>query len=173
MKKLPYYYGSANNVRTIMEVVDSQLTQVEGKAQSLANNTAVTTADEIGLPIYEKEYGITPTTEDIETRRSVIMAKIRGVGALTKKKIKDIAESYVNGEVEVSEDAEDFMIIIQFLSQKGIPAAIQELTDSLYESIPAYADIKFEFIYYIWNERDGMVWNDADQMTWDEFTGGI
>ena len=51
---------------------------------------------------HERDVGITPeSSADIETRRGRVMSKLRGTGTVTKTMMKNVAASFVNGDIEI------------------------------------------------------------------------
>ncbi len=87
----------------------------------------------------------------VEQRRANIKAKIRGCGTVTKALIKNVAESYVGGEVDVIEDSANYTIIIKFISTYGVPTQIEDVEKVLREIIPAHLDLKFDYLYITYN----------------------
>ena len=91
-----------------MEALQGILTEKINELANDLNETIdecfVNTASAL-LSRYEEIYGLqVDVTKSDEFRRERIMAKIRGIGTVTKQMIIDTAASYSNGEVEVIED---------------------------------------------------------------------
>jgi len=109
-------------------------------------------------------------------RRERIIAKIRGAGTTTVALVKNVAESYANGTVEVVEDNPAYTFLIRFISQHGIPARIDDLKAAIREIKPAHLAVLYEYKYLIWNELDAetITWNALDTlaMSWDDFELG-
>lgn len=155
-----------------MEELQSILSQQINKLTSNLNETIdqcfVNTATSL-LSRYEKIYGIqVDVNKSDEFRRERIRAKIRGIGTVTKKMIKDTARSYSNGEVEVIEDPANYKFIIKFVGTKGIPANMADLTLTIEEIKPAHLSFEFVYTYNTWNDVSGMTWNEASAYTWEE-----
>ncbi|WP_242856117.1 putative phage tail protein [Ruminiclostridium josui] len=75
-----------------------------------------------GLNMWEKALGIEiDVSKPLEYRRTRIMSKLRGAGTTTKEMIKNVSESYANGEVDVIENNPDYCFTIKFVGLKGIP----------------------------------------------------
>jgi hypothetical protein len=107
-------------------------------------------------------------------RRSSVKARIRGTGTVTKQLLADVCDSYTGGKVEVSENAADFRIVIEFIDTVGAPENIEPLQAAINRIIPAHLTVDYVFRYLRWSELDNYSWTwdglDAMAMTWDEFS---
>lgn len=102
------------------------------------------------LDHWEFELGIeTDPSKPIEQRRSVVISKIRGTGTVTVAMIKRVAESYVNGEVDVSVDSPGFTVIVTFISNLGVPENIWDIENAIRDVIPAHLAIRYEYRYLL------------------------
>lgn len=97
-------------------------------------------------------------------RRGRIKSKTRGYGTATIQAIKNVAESYDKGIIDVAEDFSTFMVI-RFVDTTGIPSNLDDLRAIVRELVPAHLSIGYEFNYFVWDELDSQGW------TWDEFDG--
>jgi len=103
-----------------------------------------------GLDIYEKELKIiTDKNKPINERRSVIKSKMRGSGKVDAALIKMVADSFTNGDVDVTFDGK---IGIIFNSIYGIPENIEDVKNAIRDIKPAHLDIYFEFLYRVYND---------------------
>ncbi|WP_051287526.1 putative phage tail protein [Paenibacillus taiwanensis] len=126
-----------------------------------------------GLDLWERFCGIPASTaKPINQRRAVIKSKLRGIGTVTAGVIKNVAESYSNGEVSIRELAHEYKLIVTFIGKMGIPPNLADLQASLRALIPAHLDIEYEFTYLTWGNLDHLQlnWNDFDdlQLDWDQ-----
>lgn len=138
------------------------------KIEDLIKQCFVNTAT-WGLKYWEEFLGIKiDLNKDIEFRRTRIIAKLRGQGTTTAKLIKNVAESFVNGEVEVIEDNAKYMFTVKFVGIKGIPPNLQDLENSIEEIKPAHLAFKFQYTYNTWNDIKKLNWGDVNKMTWKE-----
>lgn len=116
-----------------------------------------------GLAYYEKEYGVRAKyKESIEERRSALLAKMRGVGTTTKEMVENVANSFYQGEVEVVEETDEYLVIINFVSEIGIPPNIESLKAVLKEIIPAHLNIEYVILY---NTHDFLSQFTNDQLS--------
>ncbi len=101
-----------------------------------------------GLANWERVCGIaTDLSKPIEQRRAVVKSKLRGIGTVTVALIKNVAEAYANGEVEVTENVAPYTIGIRYVSALGVPDNIADIQRALREIIPAHLAIAYSFRY--------------------------
>jgi hypothetical protein len=101
-----------------------------------------------GLKYWEQTLGITVDEgKDLAFRRSRIRAKLRGVGVTTVAMIQNVSESFSNGEVAVTEFADQFHLEIKFVGTLGIPPNMDDLTATLREIMPAHLQWDYIFIF--------------------------
>lgn len=84
---------------------------------------------------------------DIQTRRENIKARIRSRGTTNINTIKNIAESYSNGEVDIIVDNANYSFKIKFIGSLGIPAAFDELNRTINEIKPCHLAHSYEYTY--------------------------
>ncbi len=122
-----------------------------------------------GLTYWEKMYGIEgDVKKSYEIRRSVVRAKMRGVGTTTVEMMKNVAESFVNGEVEVIEENHLYQFQIKMLSVIGIPPNMEDLKQAIEEIKPAHLGYGIVIKYNTWGmvKDKPMTWGDAKKRTW-------
>lgn len=124
-----------------------------------------------GLVYWENEYGLeTNLTMSYEERREVIKAKKRGQGTTTKEMIKNVAEAFSGGEVNIIEDNANYSFIVQFIGIKGIPKNMQIFKNMLEDIKPAHLAYSFKYTYTVWNvlKEKNLTWSNSKVKTWDE-----
>lgn len=115
------------------------------------------------LPIYEKELGITiDISKSDAARREQIVSRLRGTGKIGAAEIKLIADSYTNGDVEITLD---HGIAIQFSSVTGTPSNLDDLKTVIRTVTPAHLTIKYKFRYLLINEIHNIMTIDELQST--------
>lgn len=122
------------------------------------------------LSIYEKELGLaTNINKPLDDRRSVIKSKFRGSGNVTAEQIKLVADSYTNGDVEVTlVDG----ITIEFTSVFGVPANMDDLKKALREIIPAHLQINYTFRFVTYKDIKGKTYAEIKAKTYKELLNG-
>ena len=126
-----------------------------------------------GIARLEKVFGIQPDPgKPLESRRSVLLAKLRGTGTSTLSQIKTIAESYANGGVALTERFSDYTVDIEFTDDLGVPVYLQELKASLRAAIPAHLAISFILKWLTFDalKQTGVTWDElaATGVTWEQ-----
>ncbi|WP_028553157.1 putative phage tail protein [Paenibacillus sp. UNC451MF] len=169
---MPNYYRDSLVVDNLLDREASFIAHINTEMNEVLAQFYIDTAT-WGLTHWERICGIrTDSTKPNDQRRSVIKSKLRGIGTVTAKLIKDVAEAYVNGEVEVTENNTLYHITITFISTRGIPANLDDIQASLRMIIPAHIGINFEFTYLSWQELNALDWTwddlDARKPTWNE-----
>lgn len=100
------------------------------------------------LELWEKYLGLNVDASLSEVvRRERIISKLRGAGTTTKVMIERMAESYANGEVEVTEQNELYQFTIKFISTRGQPAGLTQLKTAIEEIKPAHLGVAYLFVY--------------------------
>ena len=156
-------------IRDLLISEDKEFEYAEQKLDEFVNNSYLhSIADEKAVEVYEKIFNI-KIFGDLETRRSMLIAKLRGVGATTPNLVQNVAESFTYGEVEVRQDYAKYTVHIKFISEKGLPKNLDAIKKSLSEIIPAHLDIVYEFSYTTWGEhKQKRTWGQLKQGTWND-----
>lgn len=170
MKYLPEYYQKSAEVIEIQEGIGGVWLKISTDIEDLKAQLDLETAT-WGLVFWEMDYGIeTDVSKSYGERRSVIKAKRRGTGTTTVEMIKNTAESYVYGEVDVEEHNEEYYFNVIMVGVTGIPPNLEDLKRTIEEIKPAHLDYYIIIKYNTWGMvRDaGMTWAEAANRTWKE-----
>jgi hypothetical protein len=173
MGYVPRYYETSRLFRALSQARGEELDQVTGALDRILDQFFARTAT-WGLTDWEKELNLQPEPGfSHQERRDRIVAKLRGYGTCTISLVKQVAEAYEKGAVEVIQDHGLYKIIIKFVDTGGIPPNLDNLRAAVREIVPAHLGVEFAYNYLIWSELDTaeITWNDLDdlQMTWEEF----
>ena len=167
---LPSFYHNSNIVKSFLDSNSIEANILKYYVEDLNNNLYVKTAT-WGLNLFEEELGLT-TDESIsyEERRERILAKKRGNGTTTKAMIKNTAEAFSGGEVEVIENFNDYSFIVKFVGIKGIPKNLTLFKNMIEEIKPAHLNYELAFTYTVWSMvmAADNTWNDFSSKTWVE-----
>lgn len=129
---------------TIFNAEGKQFDNRDAIIEDLKLQLSVDTAT-YALAIYETELGIvTDTSKTLAERRSVIKSKIRGTGQVDAALIKLVADSFTNGDVDVSFDGS---ITVTFTSIIGIPTNIEDLENAIEEIRPAHLAVIYVLLF--------------------------
>lgn len=164
----PTYYKNSKFMEALNNTNAIELSLVNDKIQDTKNQMFIETAT-TALTRMEKEYGIdTILTDSFAIRRSRILAKKRGQGNFTVEFVKNLAESFENGTVDIVRDNANYTFTIKFVSTIGIPENIDDLKNSIEELKPAHLAVEYEFTYNTWSDVSSLTWQDLSNYTWNE-----
>ena len=170
LEYLPSFYHNSDVIKTFMESNSIEVDTLKAYVDDLVKNLYVKTAT-WGLDLFEEELGLaTDKSISYEERRERILAKKSGNGTTTKAMIKNTAEAFSGGEVEVIENFNDYSFVVKFVGVKGIPKNLTLFKNMIEEIKPAHLNYELAFTYTVWNMvmAADNTWNDFNNKTWVE-----
>ncbi|MBU5311469.1 YmfQ family protein [Tissierella carlieri] len=168
MRYLTSNYQEGSNIKKLMQIIELELGELKYYSISLGEQNSIDKAT-WGLNMWEDILGIEYNPSmTLENRREIIKAKLRGRGTTTKAMIKNTAEAFSGGEVDVIEYPEEYYFVVKFIGIKGIPRNMQGFIDMLETIKPAHLGYEFKYTYTVWNNLLPITWNKAKESTWDE-----
>ena len=170
LEYLPSFYHNSDIIKSFMESNNIEVDTLKAYVEDLSKNLYVKTAT-WGLDLFEEELGlVTDKSVSYEERRERILAKKRGNGTTTKAMIKNTAEAFSGGEVEVIENFSDYSFIVKFVGIKGIPKNLTLFKNMIEEIKPAHLNYELAFTYTVWSMvmAKSNIWNDFNNKTWVE-----
>ena len=159
---LPHYY---REIREVEEMIQVESRMIEGLTDDLADLLAQYSVETAtwGLKYWERLVGVTTDeSKPIEERRSVVRSKLRGVGTVTVELIKNVAESFDFGNVEIEERSSEYTIIVKYVSMMGVPPNLADIEKALRDIIPAHLAINFIFKFVLYNRVKTVFSNYGD-----------
>lgn len=172
---LPPDYMESAEVVEIQDAIQMDLETGQLAVNGLQNQMFVETATaEWGLPYWERMYGIESDVSLSDSdRREKVLGKMRGVGTVTPAYIKALAETFVEGEVEVIEDTTHYHFQIKIISVVGEPPRLNAMKAAIEEMKPAHLSFEIIIRYNTWNDvaTANYTWNMASAKTWDALRG--
>lgn len=170
LEKLPSFYHYSNIVKAFIDANSNEADILDYYINDLNDNLYVKTAT-WGLDLFEEELGlITDKSVSYEDRRERIISKKRGNGTTTKNMIKNTAEAFSGGEVEIIENFSDYSFIVKFIGIKGIPRNLQLFKNMLEEIKPAHLSYELAFTYTVWDfvMQNKPSWDSLNSKTWSD-----
>jgi hypothetical protein len=167
---LPSFYYNSDIVKAFVESNSIEVDTLKAYVDDLVKNLYVKTAT-WGLDLFEEELGlVTDKSISYEERRERILAKKRGNGTTTKAMIKNTAEAFSGGEVEVIENFNDYSFVVKFVGVKGIPKNLTLFKNMIEEIKPAHLNYELAFTYTVWSMimAKSNSWDDFNNKTWVE-----
>lgn len=169
IESLPDYYTGNETMGELQAILSEKINALAGSFDKTIDQCFVNTATTL-LSRYEKIYGLqVDVSRSNEFRRERIRAKIRGVGTTTKAMIKNVSESFSNGQVEVLEHSGEYQFEIKFVGALGIPPNLNDLKDAVEEIKPAHLRVVYSFRYLTIGQAQGMTLNEISAVKLSNF----
>lgn len=164
---MPTYYKTSKIIDNLNNANAIELDNFDKKLNSILDQFFISTAD-FTLERWEKELGIkVDNSYNVEFRRSVILSKIRGQGTVTIDLIKNVSESFANGEVNVIENNTAYSFTVKFIGSKGVPPNLDDLKKAIEDIKPAHLAVVYEFTYNPWSYVKTLTWQITKEDTWN------
>lgn len=167
---LPEYLKEIKEIKAIMDTEDVEIDELRTVIQDVLDQKFIDAAT-WGLELWERELGlpINPNLTYAE-RRSKLKSKIRGIGKVDSNLIKEVADSWTNGDVDITFDGG---INIKFNSIFGIPSNIEDTKNAINEIVPAHLRVVYLFAYLFIADVEAMTIAELESQTLDKFAGGV
>lgn len=165
---LPKLYNEFEDISKMMQVEANEVTRLLARINSVIDQPFVNTAT-YTLDRWEKELGIeTIPQRSLDSRRHFIIAKLRGVGTVTKDLLNDIVNAFYYSEV--TEIPSELKAKIKLLGKRGIPKNLEDIEVAVTDVIPAHVDHEYEYTWLTWEEVEqaSLTWEEAETYTYDQ-----
>lgn len=145
---VPSYLRTSEYFKALLLAEGAEIDDAQAGADALLNQLLVALAD-YGLALWEEFVGlpINPSGRTPLERRERITSRIRGAGTSTLALMEQIAESYTNGDVAVTEQTDLYQFTVTFVSDVGIPSQIADLQAAIEEAKPAHLAVIYAYLY--------------------------
>ena len=166
---MPAYYKKSRVMKEIINSIDNEIQRLQNTVAITENQFFVILADR-DIQKYEQDVGlISDAVADIETRRGRILSKLRGTGTVTKTMMKNVAASFVNGDIEITEYPSEYCFAVKFTSRTGVPYNISDIQKMIEEIKPAHLAVEYIFTYRLWQDILESLnnWENVNSHTWD------
>lgn len=170
MNELPNYYRKSKVFKQLFDSIETECTRLKNEIKLIENQFFVILADK-DIQSHEQDVGLVPdTSADIETRRGRVLSKLRGTGTVTKTMMKNVAASFVNGDIEIIEYPSEYCFAIKFTSKTGVPYNLSDIQSMIEEIKPAHLAVEYIFTYRLWQDvLDELgTWQTVNNYTWQE-----
>lgn len=172
MSLLPQDYLRSPAMVELQKAIEWAGTEMEVDIDDLCNQLFLGTAT-WGLSLWEKMFDVkTDLSKSYEFRRAAVRAKMMGTGTTTVELIKNVAESFLGGEVEIVEQNEKYMFQIVMVSIYGVPPNVEDLKRALEEIKPAHLGFEIIYLKHSWRDVKTHTWRWAQGKTWKEIKEG-
>lgn len=172
MSDLPAYYRKSKVMNMLFRSIESEYKRLRNEVTLTENQFFVILAGK-NIQNHEQDVGVIPDeAADLETRRGRVLSKLRGTGTVTKTMMKNVAASFVNGDIEITEYPSRYMFSVAFTSKQGVPYNLQDIKDMIEEIKPAHLAVEYIFTYRLWEDvkNDLQNWTMVKPYTWKSFS---
>jgi len=98
---------------------------------------------------------------------------MRGFGKVSGDMIKNVAQAYDGGTVDVAVSPSEYKIIITFIDTLGVPVNLDDLKQALEDIKPAHMTLSYTFRYLLIKEvHNVMTISQLQQTQLNKFAGG-
>lgn len=170
---LPGYYENSRVMKSDMAAKGAELDELYRALNETLDQFFVRTAT-WGLDRWEAELGIpTEPNKPLEQRRALVESKLRGAGQFSGRLVKNVAEAYDGGTVDVTFQPAEWSFTIKFVDTIGIPPNLDDLKAVIEEIKPAHLAVEYEFSYLLIKELHGVKsLQEMEQIPLSKFAGG-
>lgn len=150
---VPSYLRTSEYFKALLIAEGAEIDAAKAGADELMDQLFVSLAT-YGLSLWEERLGlpVNPAGRTLQERRERITAKQRGSGTSTKAMMEQIAESYTNGQVEITEQNDLYQFTATFISEIGIPSQIDDLKSAIEEAKPAHLAVLYAYTYLTYGD---------------------
>lgn len=169
----PEYYADVLEMAKLLDGEGPEFDLLPARIEDLLNQAYPGYAT-WALERYERELQIVVDAgKPTDQRRSVIISKMRGYGKGSGELLKNVAEAYDGGTIDVSVVPAEYRIVITFVDTVGIPPNLDDLKAALEEIKPAHMTLTYEFRYLLIKEiHNVMTINQIQTIKLSKFAGG-
>lgn len=167
----PETFYTVVEMQEILKADATSSTQEEKDYKEVIANNFLQTLSDFGADRWEEILGTKSTSIVLDERRSFIVSKLRGLQKLSATRIKEIAQAYQNGEVDVK--FEDSTIKIKYVGELGIPANFTDFQNVVKQLKPAHLNIEFKFKYRRYEELRAYTHAELSAYTHKQIREGV
>ena len=83
--------------------------------------------------------------------------------------MKNVAASFVNGDIEIIEYPSEYCFAVKFTSKTGVPYNIADIQAMIEEIKPAHLAVEYIFTYRLWQDilDEIQIWTTAKNYSWE------
>lgn len=166
---MPSYYRKSKVMNELLNSIELEVDRLKEQVNLTENQFFVILSDE-NLQKHEQDVGLaTDLSADLDTRRGRVLSKLRGTGTVTKTMMKNVAASFVNGDIEIIEYPSEYCFAVKFTSKTGVPYNIADIQAMIEEIKPAHLAVEYIFTYRLWQDilDEIQIWTTAKNYSWE------
>ena len=169
LEKMPGYYRKSKAMNDLVHSIENEFERLKAETTLTENQFFIILSDR-DIKNHEEDVGLVPdASADIETRRGRVLSKLRGTGTVTKTMMKNVAASFVNGDIEIIEYPSEYCFAVKFTSKTGVPYNITDIQAMIEEIKPAHLAVEYIFTYRLWQDilDEIQIWTAAKNYSWE------
>ena len=169
LEKMPGYYRKSKVMNDLIHSIENEFERLKAETALTENQFFVILSDR-DIKHHEEDVGlVSDTSSDIGTRRGRVLSKLRGTGTVTKTMMKNVAASFVNGDIEIIEYPSEYCFAVKFTSKTGVPYNIADIQAMIEEIKPAHLAVEYIFTYRLWQDvlDEIQIWTTAKSYSWE------
>jgi len=169
MIHLPNYYRNSKVMKEVFKGLNLECDTALNDVIDTENQFFVVLTDR-EIWRHEQDLGIAVESNLSEdTRRGRILSRLRGTGTVTKDMIRNVANSFVYGEIDIIEQPNSYTFIVKFISKKGVPPNIDDIKMAIEDIKPAHLVVEYVFTYRMWQDVKALLsdWQEAKSYSWE------
>ena len=140
-KTLPSSVGQSRGIGQILDSCDKELDRLEDAARTACQRLAAGTADEAGCALWERELGLDVRDDlPLEARRTLIRIALEQMDILTPKKLREMMERLLEGEITVEERFSDYKVELAAQVSRFMVPSMRQAEQALRRALPAHLD---------------------------------
>ena len=166
---MPGYYRKSKVMTQLCKSIENEFERLKSKTTLTENQFFVILSDK-DIKYHEEDVGLVPdTSASIDTRRGRVLSKLRGTGTVTKTMMKNVAKSFINGDIEIIEYPSKYYFAVKFTSKTGVPYNLEDIKSMIEEIKPAHLAVEYIFTYRLWQDilDEIQIWTAAKNYSWE------
>jgi len=172
MNLLPPLYENVLEMQLLTQTEGAELDQLAADVEDVLQQFYPESAT-WALERYEQDLQIpTNRAKPDDQRRSVIISKMRGSGKVSGSMLKNVAQAYENGGIDVSVNPGEYRILIRFIDTLGLPPNLNDLKAAIEDIKPAHMTVEYRLRYLTIAEVERMTLSEMEQTRQDKLAGG-
>nr|WP_145403480.1 putative phage tail protein [Paenibacillus xylanexedens] len=172
MNLLPPLYENVLEMQLLTQTEGAELDQLAAGVENVLQQFYPESAT-WALDRYEHDLQIpTNLVKPMDQRRSVIISKMRGSGKVSGSMLKNVAQAYESGGIDVSVDSNEYRILIRFIDTLGLPPNLDDLKAAIEDIKPAHMTVEYRLRYLTIAEVESMTLSEMEQTQQDKLAGG-
>ena len=149
---MPGYYRKSKVMNDLVRSIENEFNRLNAETTLTENQFFVILSDR-DIKHHEEDVGLVPdTTANLDTRRGRILSRLRGTGTVTKAMMKNVAKSFINGDIEIMEYPSKYCFAVKFTSKTGVPYNLGDIKSMIEEIKPAHLAVEYIFTYRLWQD---------------------